>query len=187
MPIVEIHVIEGYSADEKTRLGQALTAAVGSVVPAPPDAITVVMHEIAPSAYMRGGTNRTPAPALPDPARTVRAYLDAMETRDIETARSFLADGFRMTFPGGRELTDLAGLVEWSKNRYSFVRKTYTRFDTAPSLDGPVVYCYGTLSGAWTDGTEFKGIRFIDRFAFTDGKLAEQQVWNDLAEFRPGG
>ncbi len=187
MPIVEVHLIEGYSADEKTRLGEALTAAVGSVVPARPDAITVLMHEIAPSAYMRGGTNRTPAPALPDPAVTVRAYLDAMEARDLEKAKSFLADDFRMTFPSGRELTDLSELVEWSKTRYSHVKKTYTRFDTSPTLEGPVVYCYGTLAGAWTDGTEFEGIRFIDRFALREGKLVDQQVWNDLAEFRPRG
>ncbi len=87
MPIVEVHLIDGYSEDDNARLGQALTAAVCSVVPAPPEAITVLMHEIAPSSYMRGGACRTSAPALPDPAGVVRADLDAMEARDLEKAK----------------------------------------------------------------------------------------------------
>jgi multidrug efflux pump subunit AcrB len=33
------------------------------------------------------------------------------------------------------------------------------------------------------DGTPFEGIRFVDRFAMTpDGRIAEQDVWNDLGE-----
>ncbi len=38
------------------------------------------------------------------------------------------------------------------------------------------------LAGEWPDGTPFDGIRFIDRFELADGKLARQEVWNDLAE-----
>jgi hypothetical protein len=34
----------------------------------------------------------------------------------------------------------------------------------------------------WPDGTPFEGIRFIDRFTIRDGKLADQLVWNDIAE-----
>ena len=187
MPIVEVHLIDGYSDDEKARLGEALTGAVASVVPAPPEAITVLMHEIAPTAYMRGGTRRSPAPALPDPAGIVRSFLEAMERRDLDTARSYLADDFRMTFPGGKELSRIEDLVEWSKTRYSFVKKTYTRFDTAPTLDGPVVYCYGTLNGEWLDGSAIENVRFVDRFSIRHGKLVDQQVWNDLAEARARG
>ncbi len=47
---------------------------------------------------------------------------------------------------------------------------------------GAVVYCYGTLNGEWPDGTQFSGIRFIDRFVVKDGLLEDQRVWNDLAE-----
>jgi len=47
-----------------------------------------------------------------------------------------------------------------------------------------VVYCHGTLSGEWPDGSAFSGIRFIDRFTVRAGKLADQTVWNDLAETR---
>jgi hypothetical protein len=38
------------------------------------------------------------------------------------------------------------------------------------------------LYGVWCDGSAFNGIRFIDRFTITDGKITSQQVWNDLAE-----
>jgi hypothetical protein len=112
---------------------------------------------------------------------TVRAYLAAMETRDLPAAQSYLADGFHMTFPGDVRMTTLAELVAWSKPRYRFVKKTYDRFDAMPGL----CYCFGTLYGEWLDGTEFSGIRFIDRFELVDDKIARQDVWNDMAEMRP--
>lgn len=185
MPIVQIHLIEGYSEDDKTRLGRALTSAVQTVVPAPPDAITVMTHEMPHSDYMRGGTLRTPAPALPDGETVVRDFLDAMEARDLARARAHLTADFVMTFPGGMRMTDLSDLVDWSKSRYQHVAKSYNLFETAATLDGPVVYCFGTLEGAWPDGTPFTGIRFIDRFALRNGKLAVQDVWNDLEALRP--
>ena len=49
-----------------------------------------------------------------------------------------------------------------------------------------MVYCHGTLQGRWLDGSAFSGIRFIDRFLVQGGLLARQDVWNDLAEHRPG-
>ena len=49
MPVIELHVMQGYSADEKTRLCAALTNAVRTVVPAPPEAVTVMIHELDPA------------------------------------------------------------------------------------------------------------------------------------------
>ena len=108
----------------------------------------------------------------------VRRYLAAMERRDLAEARSCLAPGFTMVFPGGRRLSSLEELVEFAKARYRSARKTYERFDAA----GDVVYCFGTLSGELLDGSPYGGIRFIDRFTVRDGKLVDQQVWNDMAE-----
>ncbi len=45
-----------------------------------------------------------------------------------------------------------------------------------------MVYCSGTLRGVWLDGSNFEGVRFIDRFEIADGKIRRQDVWNDLAE-----
>lgn len=123
------------------------------------------------------------AQAVTDGAASVRAYLDAMEARDLARADSFLAPGFAMVFPGGMTFTRLADLVAWARPRYRFVRKAYTRFDAAPAPDGTAITCFGTLSGEWPDGTAFSGIRFCDWFLVgPDGRLVRQEVWNDLAE-----
>lgn len=185
MPIVELHLLEGYDSAEKQRLGEALTDAVRFVVPSAPDAITVMIHDMPKDSYYRGRTQRSPAAALPDPAGIVRDYLGAMERRDLGAAQALLGKGFTMQFPGAAPMTQLEELIAWSKPRYKFVNKTYDRFDAMQS-DGAaaLVYCFGTLSGEWLDGTAFSGIRFIDRFEIESGKITRQDVWNDMAEVK---
>lgn len=117
-----------------------------------------------------------------DPVALVRAYLDAMEARDLDTARRFLAADFSMVFPGGRTMTTLEELVAFARPRYRFVTKTYGGEDVAAM--GEIVYCRGTLAGEWPDGTAFAGVRFIDRFEISGGLIRRQDVWNDLAEVR---
>lgn len=184
MPIVQLHVLEGYDSAEKRRLGEALTDAVRFVVPAAPEAVTVMIHEVPADQYFRGRETRAPAPALPDPAAVVRDYLDAMERRDLDAAKAMLGDGFRMQFPGADPMTRLEELIEWSRPRYRFVTKTYDRFDAMPGDGAAIVYCFGTLSGEWLDGTAFSDIRFIDRFEVERGRITRQDVWNDMAETR---
>ena len=118
----------------------------------------------------------------PTASETVRAYLAAMESRDLETASSFLAEGFKMTFPGNVCFSTPKELASWGRDRYRFVKKTYDGFDEMLSDGAALVYCYGTLRGEWPDGTEFFGIRFIDRFEVKNRLLLDQRVWNDLAE-----
>jgi ketosteroid isomerase-like protein len=114
---------------------------------------------------------------------TVRSYLAAMERRDLAAAQAYLAPGFEMIFPGGKRLDSLDALVAWAKPRYRRALKQYERFDVAPQPDGAeVVYCFGTLHGELLDGTPYAGIRFIDRFTVRDGRLVDQQVWNDIGE-----
>jgi len=108
----------------------------------------------------------------------VKRYLEAMERRDLAAAKALLAPGFHMVFPGGTRFDSLEELVQSARGRYRSARKTYERFD---AFDG-VVYCFGTLYGELLDGTPYSGIRFIDRFSVRDGKLADQMVWNDMAE-----
>lgn len=118
----------------------------------------------------------------PTASETVRAYLAAMERRDLEAASCFLVDGFKMTFPGNVSFSEIGELVAWGRKRYKFVNKTYDSFDELQNNGMAVVYCYGTLNGEWPDGTQFSGIRFIDRFEVKDQLLLDQRVWNDLAE-----
>lgn len=183
MPIVELHLLEGYGPQEKLRLHQALTDAVRLVVPAPPEAITVLVHEMTSENYSRGGQHREGAAALPDAGERVRSFLTAMEARDLDKAASMLGDGFTMCFPGAQPMHQLEELIAWAKPRYRFVQKTCEGFDVMQG-SGPetLVYCRGTLSGEWLDGSVFEGVRFIDRFEVEAGKLVRQDVWNDLAE-----
>jgi phenylpyruvate tautomerase PptA (4-oxalocrotonate tautomerase family) len=67
---------QGYAPDEKARLVRALTDAIRFVVPAPDEAITVMLSEYPAENYARGGQMRQPAPALPDPAKLVLRYLE---------------------------------------------------------------------------------------------------------------
>lgn len=184
MPIVEATILRGYSPAKKARLTTALTDAVRFVVPAPDDAVTVMLHEKAPESYARGGKPRSPAAALPDPVEVALAFLAAMEARDLDTAQSMLAPSFEMTFPGRQSMTSLGELVAWAKDRYRFVKKTVTGTEAFHKDGHAVVYVRGTLSGEWPDGVAFQGIRFIDRFEIEGGKLACQDVWNDIAEER---
>lgn len=183
MPVIECHVLKGYTDADKSRLCAALSDAVRGVVSAAPEAVTVMIHEMAETDYMRGGQHRAPAPARPDPTGVVRAFLGAMEARDLNTASAMLGAGFAMTFPGTGPMTTLQELIEWAAPRYRFVKKTYDGFDAMQSAgDHAVVYCRGALSGEWPDGTAFDGIRFIDRFEVSGGLLTRQDVWNDIAE-----
>ncbi len=120
----------------------------------------------------------------PAPEDVVRTFLTAMEARDLDAAGSLLGNGFSMTFPGGVRMTELSELIAWAAPRYRFVKKTYAGFETVQGDASAVVYCRGTLSGAWPDGQAFDGIRFIDRFEIADGLIVRQEVWNDLAETR---
>ncbi|MFT4726273.1 MAG: 4-oxalocrotonate tautomerase family enzyme [Granulosicoccus sp.] len=183
MPVLEVHLLEGYSPDERRRLAESLTDATRMVVPAPADAVTVVIHEMPADNYYRGRTTRQGAAALPDPCAITLAFLDALGSRAQKTAQSFLAADFSMHFPGAEPMFDLQELVEWSKPRYSSIEKHIEGTEAFGSSDGvTVVYCRGSLSGVWADGSSFEGIRFIDRFELVGGKIQRQEVWNDLSE-----
>lgn len=184
MPVVEAHVMQGYTAEEQARLARALTGAVKLVVPAPDEAITVLIHEVAPAGYMRGGRGRAPAPALPDPCAVVLDYLARMEARDLDGACALLGAGFVMHFPGAAPMHELAELIDWSKGRYTRVAKTYDGVEALHADGAAVVYARGTLHGEWLDGTAFDGIRFIDRFEISGGRIIRQDVWNDMGEVR---
>ncbi len=182
MPVINVTLIEGYDIDARQRLSERLTDATRSVIKAPADVVTVVINEVQPANYMRGRLSRTPGPAMPDSTTIVKNYLAAMEARDLEQASSYLAPGFSMTFPGGATFTQPDQLLEWAKPRYQSISKTIEQFDECIGAEDTTVYCFGTLQGVWPNGSEFAGVRFVDRFRLADGLICEQMVWNDLAE-----
>ena len=108
-----------------------------------------------------------------------------MESRDLDAAKAHLADDFTMTFPGNARFAELEELVAWARQRYQSVSKSYEGFDTAFHGTRSTIFCFGTLSGSWLDGTGFSGIRFIDRFELEGETIVSQMVWNDMAEMKP--
>ncbi|RVU34018.1 DUF4440 domain-containing protein [Hwanghaeella grinnelliae] len=184
MPVINVTMLGGvYDAEVKTRIAEALTDAMRTVIAAPPEGVIVALNELPAGNYMRGRTFKTPGPALPDAREVVKTFLERMEARDLTGAQSMLADGFRMVFPGGVEFSRLEELIDWAKPRYNWVKKTYDDWDVAAREDGVAVTCQGTLRGEFPDGTPFEGIRFVDWFLVRDGKLSRQHVWNDLGEY----
>lgn len=185
MPVIKYTLIKGYDAETIATLSRRFTDAVRATIAAPPDGITVIAEEVPATNYMRGGMARTPGAPASGAASVVKDYLAAMEARELDRAKAHLHEDFTMTFPSGRKMTSLEDLITWSKTRYSSVGKTFEGYDEAFEGDRAIVWCRGTLHGAWVDGTAFKDIRFTDRFELVAGRILRQDVWNDLAEHRP--
>ena len=185
MPLIECTLIKGYDEDTRRVLAERVTDAACSTIGAASDFVTVTINEVESANYMRGRTRRTPASAPQQPDAIIKAFLAAMEQRDLATAQSFLADGFTMVFPGNARFTTLEELIAWARERYQSVSKTFEAFDVSYQGLDAVVHCHGTLAGLWLDGSPFSGIRFIDRFTLSQGRITSQKVWNDLAEMRP--
>jgi len=185
MPVIEVHLLEGYQSDDRRRLGEALTDAVRLVVPAPPEAVTIMLHEMPRNNYYRGRVTRTPAAALPDPCEIVEQFLSHLSRRDLSSASKHLSDSVVMQFPGSEPMRKLEQVIEWSKPRYNSIAKQIQGTEAFQSAgDEAVVFCRGTLSGEWPDGSTFKDVRFVDRFELVNAKITRQDVWNDLAESR---
>lgn len=182
MPVVTVRLMEGYDDATLRRLCTHLTRAVQQTIAAPPEAITVMVDQVAPAGYMRGGESRRPGPARPSASAIVERFLRLHEARRLDEAMALTGEGFRMTFPGDRRFTSLQEQAAAAKGRYQRVSKVFERFDESMTDEGIVVTVLGTLQGAWLDGTPFSGIRFIDRFVLRDGKIVDQRVWNDMGE-----
>jgi phenylpyruvate tautomerase PptA (4-oxalocrotonate tautomerase family) len=184
MPVIDITLLPGYGPEVQSRLVQRVAQAARSVIASAPAGTTVFVREA--STYQRDGRVFSGGGAArPDASALVRHFLERMQARDLPAAQALLAAHFVMHFPGAAPMHRLEELVAWGKGRYQRVGKTYERFDEGWGDEATVVYCSGTLHGVWLDGSDFEGIRFIDRFEVVDGLIVRQDVWNDLAEVRP--
>lgn len=114
------------------------------------------------------------------PDDRIRAFLAALEARDLVVAKAYLHPEVEMVFPCGAVFRQLEDLTNWARPRYRDVAKNVERIDVA----GETAFAQGTLYGHWPDGSAFEGIRFADWFQFEGGLIRRQRVWNDLAEVR---
>jgi hypothetical protein len=185
VPVVTITLMPIYSREVEARVVNRLARATRSVIGAAHAGTTVfVQHS---STYQRDGHVYTSGGAVvPDASALVREFLERLQARELDQARKLVAPDFVMTFPAAAPMSRLEDLVQWAGTRYRQVSKHYEGFDESWGDDGTVVYCRGTLSGTWLDGSAFGGVRFIDRFLVAEGLIRRQDVWNDLGEIRAG-
>lgn len=182
MPIISVTLIEGYDDATRQRLCERLTDAAMATIQASAEAVTVFVNEVRPANYMRGRTPRTPGPAPRPPAELCLDFLDAQGNRDLDRARAMCAPDFEMVFPGPARFTEFQDLIAWAAPRYQSVAKIIERVEEAPHGETVGVWITGTLYGKRLDGSDFEGIRFVDRFEVRAGRIERQDVWNDLAE-----
>lgn len=181
MPVISVTLLPGYAADVQERLVARLATAARSVIDASPAGTTVFVNQA--QTYQRDGrVFRAGGASRPVASEVVKAFLEALQLRDLDAAQAHLAAGFSMCFPGGVTLHTLADLTEWARPRYRSIAKTFERFEEAWREQDCVVFCSGTLHGIWNDGQAFSGIRFVDRFEVVDGKITRQEVWNDMPQ-----
>jgi ketosteroid isomerase-like protein len=120
-----------------------------------------------------------------DAIQVARSFLAAVAGRDLEAAEALTAGDFTMVVSGGHRFDSLRSFVGYSGTRQKSVAKHTDRFEALPGDDGVVVYCFGTMSGAWLDDSRYEDVRYIDRFLIRDGRISDMKVWSDMAEFRP--
>ncbi len=186
MPVISVTLLPGYESDAQHRLVQRLAQTARSVIDASDAGTTVFIQEV--STYRRDGrVFEAGGAVLPSASEVVAQFLACMASRDLVAAQAFLAPNFEMVFPSGQVMRQLSELMAWAAPRYRRIEKTQMVYEESWQGDQTVVYCRGLLKGEWPDGSEFSGIRFVDRFEVIKGKLVRQDVWNDLAEMRAQG
>nr|MDT0661249.1 hypothetical protein [Micromonospora sp. DSM 115978] len=117
-----------------------------------------------------------------DPVGLVDRYLQLCEDRRLDEASTLLVPQPLIVFPGGRRYRSLAELVAGATGRYRWVRKHRDRYLVGVESDRVTVTSLGTLYGEALDGRPFDSIRYADVFVLSGGLIAEQHVFNDLAE-----
>lgn len=109
-------------------------------------------------------------------------FLRSMEARDLETAEAMMAPSAKITFPGNKIFSSQYDVVEFSRDRYRWIKKTFDKIENLFLDNTWIVYVMGTLYGINRHGIHFSNIRYMDRFVIKNGLISQQDVWNDLAE-----
>ena len=137
------------------------------------------MHDAPRTNTMQSSTPIT------EPGAVVDEYLRLLMIPDPESARRFAAPDLQIRFTGGRAMQEPAECARFNAGRYAWVKKRIesTEVVVGGSPDHTIVYSCGTLYGAWLDGTEFEGNRYVDRYVVSGGLIKQMDVWNDSAEW----
>jgi hypothetical protein len=110
-------------------------------------------------------------------------FIAAIRAADADAARTFLAPGATITFPGPTEFDSVEDFLAWAAARYRNPVYHYSTFDLVHDGPGSTrVYAEGTFDGELLDGRRFEGVRFLDRFDFTGNVITRKLAWSDMAD-----
>jgi ketosteroid isomerase-like protein len=127
-------------------------------------------------------SDTTPEPPLgrdASPRAVAEEFFARMADDRRETIGDLFADDAVVTLPGARFegpdapeefLAFLAPRYEWAAKEFDRWIETDTE---AVSI--------GTLYGVDNDGEEFSGVRYVDVYEVSDGRIQRVDIWNDLA------
>ena len=83
MPLIECTLIEGYNPTTRRLVSERITDAACSAIGASPEFVTVTIKEVAQENYMRGRSQKIPAPAPIQPDEIVRQFLSSMQNLSL--------------------------------------------------------------------------------------------------------
>lgn len=124
MPVVTVQLYEGRSHEQKRALVAAITRAMVDLVDADPTGLHVILDEVSPVNWGRGGllgTDRGSPGSDPAQGRIVGLSHLLLQVKDLAAAERFYVEGLgfsvrkRDALPDGRDLTVLdqgMGLAE---------------------------------------------------------------------------
>ena len=69
MPIIEMHLVEGRTSDQKSRVAAAVTKAVSESMPCSPDTVRILITEHRSDEFYVAGLNKLQRDALQEQAK----------------------------------------------------------------------------------------------------------------------
>jgi phenylpyruvate tautomerase PptA (4-oxalocrotonate tautomerase family) len=180
MPIIQAHILKGYDHGTRTRLSHALTDAVRLVIAAPPDSIVIMVHELEPENYMRGGGHRQRGVAMPDTGDLVRRFHNALTSGEFEAAETFLTADCVFVLPGGRRVSHPHEVASFTASRWTELSIKVESTDVCHGPAGAIVYLRTSVAGDLQGGGRVDGLRAIQRFEFRGPLIARVDAMSDM-------
>jgi ketosteroid isomerase-like protein len=114
-----------------------------------------------------------------EPRAVVEEFFERMGDDRRETVGELFADDAVITLPGARFEGPTAPeeFLDFLAPRYERAGKEFDRW----IVSGKAVVSIGTLYGVDNAGDDFEGVRYVDVYGVSKGRIRRLDIWNDLA------